>query len=177
MINWIIAFSFVCCAGTMLRGQAAYTANGPGSYVSLGATASGYQSDYGHLLLGGTSVFLDVNLYRRIGFEAEVRSSRLHSDDDIRESTYLAGPRVSAFGRTWRPYAKLLVGRGDFNFPSNYAHGSYFVAGPGLGLDWRLRNNRVIVRVVDFEYQDWPKFSYGSIRPYGTSAGFSVRLF
>lgn len=177
MMTWSILFSLVICSGRMLQGQAVYTANGPGSYVSLGATISGFESDYGHTLLGGGSVFLDANLYRRIGVEAEARISRLHSDDDLRESTYLVGPKVSALGRTWRPYAKLLVGRGQFNFPFGYAHGSYVLAAPGFGLDWRLLHNRAMIRVVDFEYQDWPKFSYGSIHPYGMSTGLSVYLF
>ena len=177
MTGRIITFSVLMCFGLMLRGQAVYTANGPGSFVSLGVTISGYESEYGDTLLGGGSVFLDANVYRRIGVEAEGRSSRLHSNDDLRESTYLVGPRFSGLGRTWQPYAKLLIGRGEFNFPFNYAHGSYLVAAPGLGLDWRLPNHRVIIRLVDFEYQDWPKFSYGSIHPYGAGAGLSVCLF
>ena len=160
-----------------LNAQAEYAANGPGSYLSLGVTASGFESDYGQRKIGGVSVFLDANVYRRIGVEVEARQLRFHTDEDVRESTYLAGPKISTHGRTWRPYAKLLLGRGEFNFPFNYATGGYFVIAPGAGLDWRVAHSRLMVRLVDFEYQDWPQFSFGSIHPYGASAGFSIRLF
>jgi hypothetical protein len=32
------------------------------------------------------------------------------------------------------------------------------------------------VRVVDVEYQLWRNFPYGNLRPYGISAGLSLRL-
>jgi hypothetical protein len=160
-----------------LYAQAKYAGNGPGSYVSIGVTASGFESDYGQRLLGGASVFVDANIYRRIGVEAEARQSRFHSDEDLRESTYLIGPKISSHGRTWRPYGKLLLGRGEFNFPFNYAKGSYFVIAPGAGLDWRVRNSRLVVRLIDIEYQDWPQFSFGAIHPYGASTGLSIRIF
>jgi hypothetical protein len=173
----------ICFLGILLAGagklaaQAVYTADGPGSYVSVGVTVSGFESDYGQRLLGGASVFVDANLYRRIGVELEARQSRFHSDEDLRESTYLAGPKISTHGLNWRPYAKLLVGRGQFNFPFNYATGSYFVIAPGAGLDWRVGHSRLLVRLVDFEYQVWPQFSFGAIHPYGVSTGISVRVF
>ena len=56
------------------RAQASYAGIGPGSYVSVGATFSGYNSgQYGKTLLTGGSAFVDANLYRRIGVEAEYR--------------------------------------------------------------------------------------------------------
>jgi hypothetical protein len=177
ILQFTCLFGVLIASAHRLRAQAIYTADGPGTYVSVGVTASGFESDYGKRLLGGASVFIDANLYRRIGVEIEARQSRFHTDEDLRESTYLAGPKISTHGRTWRPYGKLLVGRGEFNFPFNYASGSYFVIAPGAGLDWRVRNSRWMVRLVDFEYQEWPQFSFGSIHPYGASAGISFRVF
>ena len=177
MIRALVTLVLTLACVSVLYGQAAPTANGPGSYVALGATFSGYESDYGQTLLGGGTLFVDANLYRRIGVEAEARISRLHSTDDLRESTYLVGPKISTHGRSLRPYVKFLVGRGEFNFPFNYAQGSYFVIAPGAGLDWRIGRGRLMIRVIDFEYQEWPMFSYGAIHPYGASTGISFGIF
>jgi len=160
-----------------VHAQARYAGEGPGTYIAVGATASAFESDYGKRLLEGGTIFLDLNLYRRVGVEAEVRDLRLHSDDDVRESTYLMGPKISTHGRSLRPYAKLLAGEGRFNFPFNYAHGSYFVIAPGAGLDWRVGGSRFMIRIIDFEYQMWPMFTYGALHPYGFTSGVSFRVF
>jgi len=70
----------------------------------------------------------------------------------------------------------VLVGFGLFNFPYNFAHGSYLVVAPGGGVDFRL-NRRFRVRLVDFEYQIWPQFTYGAMSSVGVSAGIRYRIF
>ncbi len=159
-----------------LRAQDIPAAKGPGSAVTLGATVAAFHSDYGQRTLDGGTVYLDANLYRRIGVEAEARTLSLHTDDGLRQSTYLVGPRFSSSRRTLRPYTKLLAGRGIFQFPYHYAHGAYVVVAAGAGLDWHL-NRSATVRVIDFEYQRWPQFTFGELRPYGISTGLSLRLF
>jgi hypothetical protein len=159
-------------------GQASYTATGPGTYVNVGATFSGYESDYGKRLLGGESVYVDANLYRRWGVEAEARRFNVHLDPNgVQERTYLVGPKLSFLKHGYRPYAKLLVGRGEFTFPYNYAQGSYFVVAPGGGVDFRIKHSRLSLRMVDFEYQMWPQFTFGALHPYGVSAGFSYQVY
>ena len=159
------------------KAQAAYAGFGPGGYVSVGVTASGYNTDYGKQRLAGPALYLDANLYRRIGVELEARSLRYNAHEDLRETTYLAGPKISTHGRTLRPYAKFLVGRGEFNYPFNYARGSYLVVAPGGGVDLRLGRSRLIFRIADVEYQFWPRFSYGPLHPWGVSSGLALRLF
>ena len=66
---------------------------------------------------------------------------------------------------------------GKFHYPYNYAEGSYFVLAPGAGLDVKIGQSRYSVRVIDFEYQSWPNFTYGGLNPYGVSAGVTVRIF
>ena len=178
MIRASVVFTMLLLSGAALRAQATYAGNGPGTLLTVGVTASGFQSDYGQRLLGGVTVYLDANVYRRIGVEAEARELRFHSDENLRETNYLVGPKISALGRTWRPYAKLLVGRGELNFPFSVAHGSYFVIAPGAGLDWRIgERGRMLVRLIDIEYQEWPSFTYGTLHPFGASAGISFRIF
>ena len=156
--------------------QAVNTASGPGSFLAVGLSASGFQQDYGKRYIGGGALFIDANLYRRVGIEAEGRRLAAHTSEDVKESTYLVGPRVSVLRHNLRPYGKFLVGRGTFDFPFHYAVGHYFVMAPGAGLDWHV-GDRLNVRLADFEYQIWPDFTFGSLHPYGISAGISVDIF
>jgi hypothetical protein len=158
------------------QAQAVATASGPGSFISLGMEASGFQQDYGKHYIGGETVFVDANLYRRIGIEAEGRLLNAHTAESVKEQTYLIGPKITALPRRFRPYVKLLAGGGKLDFPFHYAKGSYFVVAPGAGLDFHLAG-RLSVRVADFEYQIWPQFSFGQLHPYGISSGLSFDLY
>jgi hypothetical protein len=172
MLTCALAF-----APSEARAQATPTAIGPGSYISLGVAASGFQQDYGHRYIGGETLFVDANLYRRVGVEFEARRLNFHTSEDVKENTYLAGVKISTHPRNLRPYVKLLAGRGTLDFPFHYATGSYFVVAPAAGLDWHLGASRFAVRVVDFQYQIWPQFSYGELHPYGLTSGISFDLF
>ena len=167
----------LCLAPMRATAQAEPTAYGPGSFIQVGGTGSLFQADYGQRHLGGESVFVDAHLYRRIGLEAEARSLTINEDEDVHERTYLAGPRFSIFPGKFRPYAKVLIGRGTMYFPYHYAVGSYFVIAPGGGIDWRVGHGRLTVRVFDIEFQQWPSFTYGPLKPYGVSSGIALRIF
>jgi len=156
--------------------QAMPTATAPGEYVAVGGGASMYQTDFGQRDIGGLTTYADINFTARYGVEAESRFLRYRTSEDVTESNYLAGPRVNIFqGRPLRPYAKFLVGLGHINLPFNYAQGNFLALAPGVGLEYAIRD-RYIVRVVDFEYQSWPQFTFGPLRPYGLSAGIAIRL-
>ncbi len=161
--------------GSACWGQARYAGTGPGSLLTVGGTISGFRIDYGHRILGGAGGYADVNLTWRFGIEAEARLLRLNEEAHTHESTYLVGPRVSFGKHRLNPYVKVLAGLGQFNFPYDYATGNYFVLAPGAGVDLRL-NQRVKLRLIDVEYQDWPQFTYGAIHPYGVSAGISFSI-
>ncbi len=173
-----LGIAVLACATLRCSAQASYAATGPGSYVTLGATFAGFNSgQYGNTLIAGGTLFLDANLYRRVGIEAEARELNLHETEGLRETNYLIGPKLSLKGRRFRPYAKLLVGRGDFRFPFGYAYGKYFMIAPGAGIDWRVNHSRFSFRLLDVEYQVWPDFKpFGEIHPYGASAGFSYQI-
>lgn len=152
------------------------TAEGPGSYIAVGGGISAFQADYGQRILGGATLFADVNPTWRIGLEGEARYLRFNSSEDVTESNYLAGPRITLKPGPFRPYVKLLVGAGKIAFPFHYANGTFLAYAPGAGLDY-LVNDRVTLRVIDCEYQVWPDFaSYGELHPYGITAGISFRL-
>ena len=167
----------VLCGATaeVAPAQALATASGPGSYASVGGGYSWMKSDYGNRLLGGAFIFADVHPHWRYGFEGEVRYLRVHSDLGVTQTTYLGGAQVYLRPGSLRPYAKVLAGLGHLNFPFSYGTGSYLVIATGAGVEVGL-DDRVSIRMLDFEYQQWPQFTYGSLHPYGFSAGVNYRL-
>jgi hypothetical protein len=170
----LLAMSLVCAA-QLAYSQARPTASGPGSFIAVGGGGSIYQSDYGKQKLAGGFVVGDVNFTWRYGVEAEARFLNLHSSEQVKESNYLVGPRIMLRSGDLQPYVKALIGVGNITFPFDYAHGSFLTYAPGAGVDYSI-GDRLIVRVVDFEYQIWPEFSFSSLRPYGVSTGLVIRL-
>ena len=175
LLAWL-CFITILVGANRSPAQAVPTATGPGSRLSLGVLASAFEADYGKRLIGGAAVYADANLTPFIGMEAEARTLRFREEAGITQTTYLAGPRFTLRPHALAPYAKVLAGLGDFRFPYGYATGRYFVLAPGAGIDWRLANTGVKLRLIDFEYQSWPQFTYGQLHPYGLSAGISISL-
>ena len=159
------------------HGQALPTATRSGGYIAIGGSFAGFRSPYNDRWVAGYSLYADVNVTRRFGVEAEGRRLRFDTGEDTRSATYLIGPRISTTWPRYRPYAKVLAGTGQFTYPFGYAHGSYLVVAPGGGLDVSLLHGRAYLRVIDYEYQIWRQFTYGSSRPYGLSSGISIRVF
>ena len=157
--------------------QAISTAGYSGVSLSAGTTFSGYQADYSKRYLGGYSIYADVDRTNHLGLEFEARVLRMNQEVGTHETTFLIGPRYN-FRRNWfTPYAKILVGIGQFHYPYNYAEGSYLALAAGGGVDVPIGKTKFAVRAIDFEYQSWPNFSFGGLDPYGISAGVSYNIF
>ncbi|MGB6744159.1 MAG: outer membrane beta-barrel protein [Terracidiphilus sp.] len=166
------------CFGTAntARAQVVPAANSGGFKLSAGGTGSGQYVQYGEQKLLGVSGFVDADLKHRLGIEAEGRWLEWHQINDIHVETYSIGLRYHMNFHRFQPYAKGLIGFGDFNFPFNYAHGRYLVATAGGGLDYHL-THRIYIRAADVEYQDWPQFTYGAMSSVSVSAGLRVGIF
>jgi hypothetical protein len=147
-----------------------------GLIVSAGAMGSGYYLQYGQRKMLGIAAIVDADTKRRFGIEAEGRWLEFHQTANVHVETYSAGVRYHFDVGRFAPYAKALVGAGNFNFPYNYAYGRYLVVTAGGGLDFRW-TPRITVRAVDFEYQDWPNFTFGNMNSFGLNAGLRVRIF
>ena len=156
--------------------QAVPTATGPGPYISVGGTLDYYKLNYGEHTVGGGSIYVDLHPHKTYGVEIEAKTFRFHQENGVRQSTLLAGPRYSIGSGRILPYVKVLAGIGRFQYPYGYATGNYFVLAPGAGVDFEL-NRRLKIRVLQFEYQSWPQFTYGNLHAYGISSGISVRIF
>ncbi len=147
-----------------------------GFTLSAGATASGYQVQYGEQKLLGVAAIVDVDTRRRIGLEAEGRWLLFHQTNDLHVTTYAAGPRYHFTHGKFQFYGKGLVGIGQFNFPYNYATGTYLIIAPGGGVDYRW-SRKITFRLADVEYQYWPQFTYGAMTSAGVSVGLRYNIF
>jgi hypothetical protein len=162
-------------AGMKATAQAVATATGPGTSIIAGGGASLFNSPYGQRDLGGAFVFADIQPHWRFGLELEARTLWVHTSEELSEKNYLAGPRVLIRSGQWQPYMKFLIGDGHIVLPFQYAHGDFLALVPGGGLDLEV-NDYVNIRAIDVEYQLWHQFPFGSMSPYGISAGVSFRL-
>jgi Outer membrane protein beta-barrel domain len=160
---------------TLLHGQALPAARG-GSHLVAGGYFSTFRPDYGTNWLSGIGAYADLNVGAHLSVEAEARFLRFNQVVDVHEDNYLVGPRYRWHYGRFQPYAKFLLGNGQFNFPFNYAHGGYFMFAPGGGLDITLKHH-FVVRAIDYEYQHWSSFQGSSLSPNGFSFGIGYRVF
>jgi hypothetical protein len=145
--------------------------------LTAGGLASAFQPDYGPTYLYGVGAYIDVKFTRWAQVEAEGRWLRFNQYANIYEDNYLIGPRVP-IRRIWKAntYAKVLGGYGIMNFEYNFAHGRFYNIAFGGGADIKL-TKRISWRAIDAEYQVWPDWVQGSLKPYGLSTGVSYRVF
>lgn len=155
--------------------QALETAGGPGASVAAGGGLSMFQAVYGQRDLGGGFVFVDFSPHWRFNVEAEARYLRVRSAEEVTEQNYLLGMRTLVTSGRDRVYVKFLAGDGRIDMPFQYGRGNFLALVPGAGVDMDL-NDVTTVRIVDFEYQMWRNFPFGTMRPYGISTGISFRL-
>lgn len=158
----------VTFAGLHLHSQAIPTATSPGR-LQIGGTfnfATGNTYFGSNKLIGGGG-YATFDFKYHYGIEVEVHQLNDTSPSTVLyERTYEAGPRyVRRYGRL-APYAKLMYGRGVFNFPVLLAPGvptnisaanlAYNLGALGAGLDYRL--TRSVNLRADYEVQRWFSF-------------------
>lgn len=155
--------------------QSAESANSGRAMLSAGVAASGFTLQYGDRKILGLTAWVDADTIRRFGLEGEVRRLEYHQTANVHAETYLAGVRYHFNYGRMQPYIKALGGDGHFNFPYNFATGNYFVIAGGGGVDYRL-SRRWTAR-ADFEYQQWPQFTFGAMNSLGGTIGIRYRIF
>jgi len=172
----ILVLAILCAGPRVAQAQVQPPGDEGGLILSAGAMGSGYSIQYGQRKMAGITAFVDADTKRRFGIEAEGRWLEYFQTANVHAETYSIGGRYHFDAGRFAPYAKGMVGFGDFNFPYNYAHGRYLVVTAGGGLDFHW-TRRITVRAVDFEYQDWPNFTFGNMNSFGVNAGLRVRVF
>jgi hypothetical protein len=175
--KWILCallLAFAVGSVAKARAQSQEAAVGGEQHLSVGGDVNGDYLGYGKRWIGGAGASVDVGVNRWLGAEGEANFTFYRQFANTHETTYLGGLRYTfpAMGDSYRlhPYAKCLAGVGYFYFPYNYAHGSYFVVAPGAGVDYRLTYH-FRLRLVDFEYQYWPQFTFGATQNYAITTG------
>ena len=157
------------------RGQTVESANAGHGLFWAGGGISAATLGYGNRKMLGATAWADIDTLRRFGFEGEARWLNYHQTANVHAETYLIGMRYHLNYERYQPYVKALVGDGHFNYPYNLGTGNYLVVAYGGGLDYGL-NHRFKVR-ADFEYQQWPQFTYGSMNSLGATVGLRYRIF
>lgn len=170
----VLAFCFG--AAVTAHSQVLPSGDSGGALLSAGGTASGFYLQYGERKMLGVSGFVDLDTRRRIGIEAEGRWLEFNQTANVHAETYSIGPRYHFDIGRLQPYAKGMIGFGNFNFPYNLGQGRYLTVTGGGGLDYHLKR-RIYLRAADVEYQYWPQFTYGGMSSFGVSAGIRVRIF
>lgn len=184
------AFLFVCflCAGALnaraqvapsaYRGQLSLTAGGFGSVFQPDYAGGGIPSSSPYRLYGA-GAYADLKVTRWVQVEGEARWLRFNSFVNITEDNYLIGPRLPIHRFSWlgaTPYGKALIGMGRMTFEYNKAYGHFTDVALGGGVDLKV-SKRLSVRAFDFEYQLWPNWINGTIKPYGASVGIGYKIF
>ena len=158
------------------HGQVAAAGDAGKLTITAGATGTGSYLQYGERKMVGITGFVDVDSRSPFGVELEGRWIEWNQTANVHAETYSLGPRYHKnFGKL-QPYAKGLLGFGDFNFPYNLATGRYLMVTAGGGVDYHL-TNRIYLRAADVEYQYWPQFTFGAMSTFSISTGLRVRVF
>jgi hypothetical protein len=170
------AFAFILFALTgTTHAQVVSEAYSGGWQISAGGTGSGAYVQYGQRKMLGATAFFDLDTDRRIGIEGEGHFVEWRQTANLHYETYSIGARYHMDFHKFQPYAKGLIGFGDFNFPYNLATGRYLVVTAGGGADWHL-TRRIDFRVADGEWQYWPQFTFGAMNGVSISTGVRVRI-
>ena len=175
-VVFLILAAAVLCLARTAESQVVFSGDKGGITLTAGVTASGYAVQYGQQKLLGITGVVDLDTRRRIGIEAEGRWLMFHETNQLHATEWLAGPRYHHSWGKFQVYGKGMVGIGQFNFPYNYAKGTYLVIAPGGGVDYRW-TRRMTLCLADAEYQFWPQFTFGSMKSYGVSAGVRYHIF
>ena len=134
-----------------MQSQATATASRLASGQVGGYYVNGY-ADYTTSRFNGYGFYGDLDFHHGLGIEAEYHYM---TDSDphylIYQRTYEVGGRYSRHYGRFQPYAKVMVGRGVFNFLFN--NNAYNMYAFGVGTDIRVTHN-INVRAED-EFQKW----------------------
>jgi hypothetical protein len=130
--------------------------------------------NFNNTLLIGGSFYTTFDVRSHLGAEANFRQSNASSGASVYERTYEFGPRVYLDRGGVAPYAKVLYGRGVYNFPNGVANVAYNMYTFGGGMDFLVLPSLNIR--ADYEYQSWVGFPLGTLHPSVATIGVAFHF-
>ena len=156
--------TLAACFGGSASAQSKPTATRAGD-LQIGAgfvfARSAYNFTPIHLI--GAAGYATFDIRNHWGAEFDFHHTRSSADSTVYERTYEIGPRIFLPRGRFIPYAKVLVGRGVYNFSNNVANVAYNIYTFGGGADFQVTRS-INVR-ADYEYQNWAGFPLGTLHP------------
>jgi hypothetical protein len=141
-----------------------------GGGLVLGSSTYNFQSTN----LTGVSFYTTFDARWHWGGEASFKQNKSSLDSTVYERTYEFGPRVYVTRGRLKPYAKLLYGRGVYNFPNSIANIAYNMYIYGGGADFQLLRSMNVRG--DYEYQNWMGFPLANLHPSVVTIGVAYHF-
>jgi Outer membrane protein beta-barrel domain len=174
VLTRIIIFIYLLGAASALHAQARPSSSRVGD-LKIGGGFSTADSDYGDRYNGGAAYF-DFDFLPHLGVEGQFHFVR--DPNDLYEKTYEAGGRYFGTYGKFVPYAKVMYGRGVFNFPplgnGFRANLAYNLGAAGIGTDYKVKP--WLYARADWEYQVWFGFQNSSLSPNILTVGAAYRF-
>ena len=169
------AIAMGLCAPLAVRAQSMPTATRVGD-LQLGGGFVFAKSDYNFtpISLLGSAFYTTFDKRPHWGGEFNFRHSQSTLDSTVHETTYEIGPRIFLARGPFIPYAKVLYGRGVYNFHNGAANVAYNMYIFGGGIDIPVRRS-INVR-GDYEYQTWMGFPIADLHPSVITVGVAFHF-
>ncbi len=165
----IVVLTLMLLNGRIANAQALPTAKRAGD-LQVGGGFSLAKPDYTQQTFRGFSFYSSFDFKEHFGIEVDFHQMNHGQTDNIYERSYEVGGRYVRHYGIFNPYARLMYGRGVFNYPYDVANLAYNMGVAGAGVDINV-SRRVNVR-ADYEYQRWFGFrGYVSGNPNGANNG------
>ena len=161
---WIerLALALLIGGASTLNGQALPTASRVAD-AQIGVGYSPAKSGYGQQTFQGVGAYANLDFTLHLGLEAEFHQINSTSSDQSYQRTYAIGGRYFRTYGPLVPYAKAMIGRGDFNYPFGATNLGYNLFAGGVGADIKLGT---YLRVRgEYEFQKWSSFPNGGLTP------------
>ena len=142
-------------SASRLQAQAVATASRAGD-LQVGGGFSIGNGDYDTPTYRGYTGYASFDFKPHWGVEVDFHQLNTAAPATYYERSYEVGGRYVRHYGIFNPYARLMYGRGVFNYQFNYANLAYNQADAAVGVDVNVQR-RVNVR-AEYEYQQWFNF-------------------
>jgi Outer membrane protein beta-barrel domain len=168
-----LALSFFLGGATTLYSQAIPTASRTGD-AQLGVGYSMATPDYIQHTFQGITAYADFDFRPHLGVEAEFHQVNSTRSDLSYQRTYEIGGRYLRTYGPLVPYVKVMIGRGQFNYPFGQTELAYNMFAGGVGADFKLG---LYLRIRgEYEYQRWSSFPNGGLTPHIITLGIAYHF-